>query len=157
MKKVAISKTNLAIAETELVVLARIKHPRLVQLLDFYVSNSTFNFILEYMSNGSLADILESLRNKNVHFKEPDLLKLFLEIVNGVRFLHSRSIIHRDVKPENVLVGDDHRLKVADFGIAAQHKRPWHKSKAAVGTPLYMAPEVQLGHTYDNSVDSKLP
>lgn len=72
----------------------------------------------------------------------------------AVKYLHSKGIIHRDLKPENLLLDENHRLKIADFGIAKLICSNIPDFHTAVGTTLYMAPEVYLHLPYDKTVDT---
>ncbi|NXP94928.1 PAK1 kinase, partial [Passerina amoena] len=73
--------------------------------------------------------------------------------LQGLRFLHSRQVIHRDIKSGNVLVGTDGSVKLGDFGLCA-HLSPGHsKRSSSVGTPSWMAPEVVRGEAYGPQVD----
>lgn len=140
----------------ELDVLLSVSHPRIVRLILFYPSKVDWNFILEYMEKGSLNDILKRYKSNRWKFSQSDLLALFMDVVVGVKFLHSKAIIHRDLKPDNILVDTSHRLKIADFGVAKLNSSQKADYYTAIGTFLYMSPEVYLHQPYDKSVDSEL-
>lgn len=72
----------------------------------------------------------------------------------AVKYLHSKGIIHRDLKPENCLLDKNHRIKIADFGIAKLVPIDVALNHTAVGTLSYMAPEVYLHQPYDRTVDT---
>ncbi|NXQ45748.1 PAK1 kinase, partial [Catharus fuscescens] len=73
--------------------------------------------------------------------------------LQGLHFLHSRQVIHRDIKSDNILVGMDGYVKPADFGLCAQLSPERSKRSSRVGTPSWMAPEVMRGEAYDPKVD----
>lgn len=157
VKKIPISQATYPFKTViaEFLVLSKIKHPQILKMLTFFQTNTDWNFVLEYMPNGSLRHILVKFKNNKWKFGETDLLSLFMDILNGVKHLHSVGIIHRDLKPENILVNENHRLKIADFGVSKLllDNNPGHHT--ATGTITYMAPEVYLEQPYDKSVDSK--
>lgn len=142
--------------DSELKVLMSVSHPRIVRFMLFYPSKVDWNFVLEYMERGSLHDIIRTYKDNNWKFSQADLLALFMDVVVGVKFLHSKAIIHRDLKPDNILVDTNHRLKIADFGVAKLNSSQAADYHTAIGTYTYMAPEVYLHQPYDRTVDSKL-
>lgn len=85
-------------------------------------------------------------------FHEPDIIRLGLEISNALVACHKQGIIHRDIKPENILVTDEGRFLLCDFGLARQLNYKQQISSVK-GTYKYMAPEVYHGQNYTDSVD----
>lgn len=159
VKQVPVSSSTYSfqtvLAEFE--ILSNIKHPRILRMIDFYQTSTDFNFVLEYMENGNLRETFNQYLENNWKFGQDDLLKLFMDIVAGVWYLHSSGIIHRDLKPENILLDENHRLKIADFGVSkflsADASKPQYQT--CTGTIIYMAPEVFLHKPYDRSADGK--
>lgn len=76
-----------------------------------------------------------------------------MDIVFGVKYLHSMNIIHRDLKPDNCLFDCNNRMKIADFGVSKRNSNQNPEFQTLCGTPLYMAPEVFLDEPYDKTVD----
>ena len=155
IKKIPISEGTYTFktVSSEFQILSQMKHPRILKLITFFQTTQDWNFVLEHMKNGSLRDTFKKFKANKWKFGQTDLLNLFMDIVFGVKYLHSRGIIHRDLKPENILVDEDHRLKIADFGVSKllfNNNADYH---TAVGTMTYMAPEVYLHQPYDKSVD----
>lgn len=73
---------------------------------------------MEYMSEGSLNDVINEFLNYGQDIGPQDLLLFSAQIVKGLSYLHTNKIIHRDLKPENILLGPDANLKITDFGLA---------------------------------------
>ena len=94
--------------------------------------------VTEYMSRGSLRDLLS---NPNFPLDPEMSLPLIRDILSGMRFLHAADppIVHGDLKCANVLVDDNYRAKISDFGLSAK------RNVAAIGTPFWMAPELLEG------------
>ncbi|KAJ7967971.1 Protein kinase domain [Quillaja saponaria] len=104
-----------------------------------------FNFFMEYMAGGSLADVAEKFGGS----LDEEVVRLYTkEILQGLKFLHEHGIVHCDVKSNNVLLGLSGNIKLADFGSAKRVKDLMGKSgvenswQSIGGTPLWMAPEV---------------
>ena len=76
-----------------------------------------------------------------------------MDIAYGLRFLHSKNIIHRDVKPENILMTADYRIKLADFGVSKMVNECFTQAHTSIGTLTYMSPEVYLHRPYNKKCD----
>lgn len=126
---------------TEFQILEHLNHENIVTVKGFEVGKKHARLYLEWVAGGSLAEIL---RNRNI--EDERLLANYLkQILSGLSYLHEHGILHRDIKPRNILV--DHRgsLKLTDFGLSRHLQSMQDKTKCA-GTPIYMAPEVMHGH-----------
>jgi serine/threonine-protein kinase len=131
---------------------ARLQHPHIVPIYDSGDADSLLYLVMPYVEGESLRERLE--REHRLTLAEA--LRLTLEVAEALSFAHSRNIIHRDVKPENVLLFRGHAL-VADFGIATHVSRDEPSvelSEEGVfsGTPLYMAPEQMFN---DGPIDER--
>ncbi len=130
---------------TEAQALARLSHPNVITVFDAGTWQEEVFFAMEFVRGETLrsAQTATDLRPRR-------LLDLYLAAGTGLAAAHAAGIIHRDFKPENVLVGDDGRVRVTDFGLA----RPTHDVEAGMaGTPAYMAPEQWRGAAADARTD----
>ena len=117
--------------------LAKLDHPNIIKVLDFGTFENSFYLSFEYFPARNLREVL--LENR---LSVEEKSKIFLQIVKGLAFAHGHQIIHRDVKPENILVGADLQVKIADFGLALTADDSVVTNKSSiVGTPGYMSPE----------------
>jgi serine/threonine protein kinase len=128
--------------------LAGLAHPNVVMVYDIGVTNEQLYVAMQYVAGMDLRRRL--MTSPGLSRKEA--LAIFIEAGRGLAAAHAAGIIHRDFKPENVLVGDDGRIMLADFGLA---RRTGHQQDRAevVGTFEYMPPEVQRGASADARSD----
>ncbi|GKB63607.1 serine/threonine-protein kinase HT1-like protein [Tanacetum coccineum] len=112
-------------------------------------TESDFCIVSEYLKGGSLRSYLEKNRKKKLPLKI--VIRFALDIAKGLSYLHSEKIIHRDVKPENMLMDDKKLIKLADFGESVVE--PLYMKSGEVGTLGYMAPEVLSKKQYSHKCD----
>ncbi|KAJ3024480.1 UNVERIFIED_CONTAM: Protein kinase [Siphonaria sp. JEL0065] len=126
----------------EINIMKESSHPNIVKYLDSYLVGGDLWLILEYMEGGKLTDIIE-----NNKLTEPQIACICQEITHGLIHLHKRNIIHRDIKSDNVLIGRDGTIKLTDFGYSAKLTVTRKQRATLVGTPYWMAPEVDIWST----------
>ena len=114
-----------------------IQHPNIVTVYDLGEADGQLFIAMELVEGRDLSDII-TLREPMPLERKLDLV---IEVLDGLHFAHQRGVIHRDVKPSNVRVVPDGRVKIMDFGIARLQSADASGSGAIVGTPTYMAPE----------------
>ncbi|TEB25397.1 Pkinase-domain-containing protein [Coprinellus micaceus] len=154
-KKVAIKEMDLShqprkeLIVNEILVMKQSQHPNIVNYLESYlVKNTELWVVMEYMEGGALTDIIE-----NNALVEDQISSICLETCKGLMHLHSQSIIHRDIKSDNVLLDAQGRIKITDFGFSAKLTDQKSKRATMVGTPYWMAPEVVKQKEYGAKVD----
>lgn len=126
------------LSRRELSRLEALRHPNLLALLDYKVETDTPYLVFEYTPNGSLRD--KYPRGSKVPL--PSVANYLSQIADALQYLHGQHIVHQDVKPENLLVGSEGEVMLADFGIATSlYPTPTVTGTGAIGTPIYMAPE----------------
>jgi fused-like protein len=127
--------------------LKKIYHENVIQLLDSFETNTEFCLITE-LAPGQLYEILE----EDKKLPEGEIKFIARQLVAGLFYLHSNNIIHRDIKPQNILISANGIIKICDFGFARAIE-----SKAMItsikGTPLYMAPELLREYPYNQKAD----
>ena len=118
-------------------IMASLHHPNLVTVLDMLTEDDDLYLIMEYVPGGTLADVLEE-----APLEPRTVLDLLRPIAAALDHAHSNGVVHRDVKPSNVLVGDDGAVKLADLGLATAAEITRITPPGSIlGTPAYMAPE----------------
>ncbi|XP_052894797.1 serine/threonine-protein kinase Nek6-like isoform X1 [Anopheles moucheti] len=136
----------------EHMILSQISHPRIIQYLGYFQTSDSWNIMLEFAEHGSLAAFLERRSDQRAFLNQHTVMMKFVDIADGLIYLHQKNVIHRDLKPANILISLDNRLKLADFGVSKiMHDNDFNRT--IIGTPIYMAPEVARGKDYDYKSD----
>lgn len=136
--------------ENEVNILRRIQHSNVVQLITDFTTNKALYLIVELITGGDLFDAIASAKK----YTERDAGGMLFNLCSALHYLHSNSIVHRDVKPENLFVNNlpdgSKILKLGDFGLATEVK---DKLFTVCGTPTYVAPEILAETGYGTRVD----
>ncbi|KAF5026075.1 hypothetical protein F66182_1867 [Fusarium sp. NRRL 66182] len=130
--------------------LADVKHPFLITLWGTFQDIKNLYMVMDFVEGGELFSLLR----KSGRFPNPVAKFYAAEVTLALEYLHSKNIIYRDLKPENLLLDRHGHLKITDFGFA---KRVPDKTWTLCGTPDYLAPEVVSNKGYNKSVDCGSP
>uniref|UniRef100_A0A8C7JTE4 Serine/threonine-protein kinase DCLK2 n=1 Tax=Oncorhynchus kisutch TaxID=8019 RepID=A0A8C7JTE4_ONCKI len=136
--------------QNEVAILRRVKHPNIVLLIEEMDTYSELYLVMELVKGGDLFDAITSTNR----YTERDASGMLYNLANAIKYLHSLNIVHRDVKPENLLVYEhadgSKSLKLGDFGLATVVDGPLY---TVCGTPTYVAPEIIAETGYGLKVD----
>jgi len=135
---------------------ARLRHPNIVQVYDFEYDdqNESFYMVMELIDGLTLKDTLEALTNRGEMMPLEEVLRIMRGAGTALAYAHARGMIHRDVKPANLMIDSDGRVVLTDFGIAKIVTGiQFTASGGMVGTPAFMAPEQGLGEQGDERSD----
>ncbi|XP_053664295.1 serine/threonine-protein kinase PLK4 [Anopheles marshallii] len=123
----------------EVAIHSKLKHPSILELYTFFEDFDHVYLVLELAENGELQ---QYLRERNKPFSEYEAALIFRKVVDGLLYLHTQKILHRDISLSNLLITKDMGIKIADFGLATELMLPDEKHHTLCGTPNYISPEV---------------
>ena len=132
----------------EISILKTLNHENIILMFDTFESEREFCVVTEY-AQGELFDILQD----DKRLPEVTVQKIAKGLTKALYYLHSKRIIHRDMKPQNVLIGPNSRVKLCDFGFARAMSSNTIVLTSIKGTPLYMSPELVQEQPYDATSD----
>src|SRR5206468_2395605 len=116
---------------------ASVNHPHVVQVFSFGHDHDQYYLVMELVERGTLDDLIAERKK----LTEGEVLRTGIEVARGLRAAYKKGLIHRDVKPANILYNEDGMAKISDFGLAGIAEPPAQTSGAIWGTPYYVAPE----------------
>src|SRR5437660_11381951 len=124
---------------------AAVNHPYVIQVFDSGTDHGQFYVVMELVDHGSLDDLM-ALQPR---LPEKQVLETGIQVAKGLRAAHRKGLIHRDVKPANILFIDEHAAKISDFGLAGVATQRLETDSVIWGTPQYVAPERLNNQTED--------
>jgi NIMA (never in mitosis gene a)-related kinase len=136
----------------EIRIMASVTSPFIIGFHEAIIHNHRLSIVSEYAQLGDLAHIITRKRQKHRPFKEEAIWRFMLEMLEGLRVLHERGIVHRDLKSANILVVAPDLFKIGDLGISTVLQQR-QLAKTQIGTPMYLAPEVWKKRPYNSKCD----
>lgn len=134
--------------------IARLRHPNIVQVFDFEPLEGRYILAMEFLEGGTLKERVTQLAAKSQRIPHPEVARIVGEVASALSYGHELGIIHRDVKPSNVMLAARDRAVVTDFGIAKiMGGEGQTQTGVGIGTPEYMAPEQGTGTNVDHRAD----
>ncbi|NXT40047.1 STK36 kinase, partial [Pelecanoides urinatrix] len=146
--KVGRSEKELKNLQREIEIMRGLHHPNIIQMLDSFETDKEVVVVTDY-AEGELFQILED----DGSLPEDQVQTIAAQLVSALYYLHSHRILHRDMKPQNILLGKDGIVKLCDFGFARAMSIHTMVLTSIKGTPLYMSPELVEERPYDHTAD----
>ncbi|KAF6376548.1 NIMA related kinase 5 [Rhinolophus ferrumequinum] len=139
-------------SKKEVILLAKMKHPNIVTFFNSFQENNRLFIVMEYCDGGDLMKRIN--RQRGVLFSEDQVLSWFVQISLGLKHIHDRKILHRDIKTQNIFLSKNGMVaKLGDFGIAKVLNNSMELARTCVGTPYYLSPEICQNKPYNNKTD----
>ncbi|CAJ0573622.1 unnamed protein product, partial [Mesorhabditis spiculigera] len=126
-----------------------LRHPNILRLFGYFHDTDRVFIVLEFCRGGDLYGKLK----QQIKLDQPTTAKYVAQLSSALDFCHERNVIHRDVKPENVLIDGDDNIKLSDFGWAVMHSEGTQRVTVC-GTLDYLAPEMITNKPHDKKVDT---
>ncbi|NXX99581.1 STK36 kinase, partial [Centropus bengalensis] len=146
--KVGRSGKELKNLQREIEIMRGLHHPNIIQMLDSFETDKEVVVVTDY-AEGELFQMLED----DGSLPEDQVQTIAAQLVSALYYLHSHRILHRDMKPQNILLGKDGIVKLCDFGFARAMSIHTMVLTSIKGTPLYMSPELVEERPYDHTAD----
>jgi serine/threonine protein kinase len=127
---------------------ARCAHPNIVAVYDFSLHDEQPYLAMEFVTGRSLRQLLDDVPVMDI----PDAINIELQVLDALTSAHTQGVIHQDIKPGNIMLTADHRVKVGDFGISRLMNTEATTVFSTIGTPSYMSPEQCRG---DDTIDGR--
>ncbi len=127
----------------------RLTHPNIVAVFDYGEDAGLAFIVMEYAPGTELKKILD----KGDRLPPAEAVRIMQGVLAGLNYSHERGVVHRDIKPGNVILSPDGTVKIADFGIARIESSNMTQAGTIMGTPAYMSPEQFMGQTVDQRTD----
>ena len=130
---------------------AQLHHPNIVQVYDLGVVDGVYHFLaMEYVAGKTLAERLHELAKRGEGLSLPEAIRIVRDVASALAYAHSLNMVHRDVKPSNIILDEDDRAVLTDFGVAKLlGGTRFTGTGALVGTPHYISPEQAMGKRED--------
>ena len=139
-EKLRLNSENMKKIMHETNLMQKLNHPNITKILETFEDQKYFLIVMEYINGGNLFSFIKKRRKLSEKISK----FLFKQIILGIKHIHSKNIVHRDIKLENVLIDLNNRVKICDFGISVTLKSENELLYDQCGTPMYMAPEIIL-------------
>ena len=157
--KQSLSKDNDSLFKKEIMIyrLFNNESPYIIKYYDCFKSKNEENkkclyLQLEFCQYGSIRDIIKHAKKKNIEMTENEISSVIYMVLLGIKFIHEKKLVNRDIKGRNILITKDGDVKLCDFGIC----RFYHKDKMKEirgGSPYWMAPEILRKEEYSQNID----
>lgn len=156
LKTIALANMNEKERESalsEIHFLKVLKGPTLVKSYQSYVEKEKILIFMEYAEGGTLADKILEFKLAGEVFDNETILNWISQVILGVMLMHSKNILHRDLKSQNLFLISDGTIKIGDFGISKELPSIDSLARTSCGTPYFMPPEVCKGEPYGEKID----
>lgn len=134
--------------------LKTLSHPNIVEFKEAFTEGRHLCIIMAYCESGDLKQRIKMAQKSGKLFKQSLVMDWFVQMAQGLEYLHKQHIMHRDLKPQNVFLTKSNRIvKIGDFGVTSKLDGTYMEAVTIVGTPYYMSPELATNEPYTQKND----
>ena len=152
-----ISKKSIIDFIKEIEIVNQMRHPNIIFYMGVtFDEENHYYMVTELSSRGSIFDLLHSNHSGSrgkVLLEDSKIFKIIKEMALAIQYLHTKKILHCDLKSQNILLTEDWTVKICDFGLARYQEKFVRDNNGKVGTPHWMAPEILRGEKYTQAAD----
>ena len=140
-------------AQNEALILSKLSCKFIVKYYNSFIDcDNNLNIIMEYCDSGDLNSFICNLKKENTYLTEEEIWHFFIQISLGLAYIHSKNILHRDLKPMNIFLTNKNQIKIGDLGVAKLLNTNANAS-TCIGTPYYLSPEICKEKPYNSKGD----
>ena len=159
MKIITLDKAKeIDVLRNEIEIMKSLDNPHIVKYYNYFEEQNNIYILMEYIDNGDLQKYSEQYRIMKKTIDEKEILEFLYQSLSGLYYIHKKQLIHRDIKPGNIFLTSDKKIKIGDFGLSI--KRRLNKSNFTLeketeqaGSKMYKSPEIIEGKPYGSKVD----
>ena len=145
-------------ARREALILRRLDHPNVVAFFESFVETSledgaALHIVMEFCDGGDLDQVIKRQRSTGKVFDENYVMRIFVQLLLALKYVHAQKILHRDIKPQNVFLTSTGLAKWGDFGVAKCLQHTTSMARTQTGTPYYLSPEIFNDEAYSSASD----
>ncbi|GLC55209.1 hypothetical protein PLESTB_000959900 [Pleodorina starrii] len=137
----------------EVKVLAQFNHVNIVHYHECMLEGGVLNIVMEYANGGDLASAIQRRQQEKKPFSEDEIMFWFVQVVLALYHVHGKNVLHRDLKSQNIFIGEGNLLKLGDFGIARVLNSDTELARTVIGSPYYLSPEICEDRPYNRKSD----
>ena len=130
------------------IIFLNLKHDNIVNYEEFHIENNEVYIIMEYCEE-DLSKKIQRQKNLNQYFEEKQIIDWFIEICEGIKFIHDKKILYKNLNTENIFLTKDNHIKLGDFSI----NKYFNQTKGKIGIGSYLSPEIIKGENYNYKND----
>lgn len=140
-------------ALTEIKCLKTVDNPFIIKYRESFIEKKALCIVMDYADGGNLYTMINDYKARKEYIPETLVLDIFSQICLAIEHVHSKNILHRDLKTQNIFLMKDRQVKLGDFGVSRILQHTYDLAKTAIGTPYYLSPEICQEMPYNHKSD----
>jgi NIMA (never in mitosis gene a)-related kinase 1/4/5 len=138
---------------SEAKILCSLNHDNIIKYIDSFFDTETVYIVMEYAEGGDLNQYIRQCKENNSYIAEIQVWKWLIQLILAVKYIHTKKVLHRDIKVHNAFLNSKAEIKLGDFGIAKVLENTIDYTYSTLGTPFYLSPEICEGVKYNLKTD----